>query len=735
MRILIVSNRLPFNVIEKEGELRFQESIGGLTSGLRAYLDPSNPNLSSQLQSLWVGWPGSVIEEKRREELKQKARAEFNAYPVFLPENVVGKYYNGFCNKTIWPLFHYFPSKTVYDESFWTSYKRVNETFCETLLEVIQPNDVVWIHDFHLMLLPNLLREKVPDLPIGFFLHIPYPSFEIFRLLPGRWRREILEGLLGADLIGFHTHEYTQYFLRSLFRILGKDHEMGEILHKNRLVKAGTFPMGIDFQRFYEAPEDPEVQKERKRLQKKTRDCKTILSIDRLDYTKGILNRLQGYEILLDKNPKWRGKINLILIVVPSRTKVELYQQMKKQIDEMVGRINGRFGSIDWTPVLYQYRSLPPRSLVAHYSVSDVALVTPLRDGMNLIAKEYITTLRDQTGVLILSEMAGASQELGEALLINPSNPEEIAEALKEALEMDPEEQKRRSGVMQKRLKEYDVFRWADEFIHNLLAIREEQEKRLASFLDPSLTKELVKDFFKAKKRLIFLDYDGTLVPFHEKPQEARPTEEVINILKKFTDESQNDVVLISGRDRGTLQSWFGSLPLGLIAEHGTWFKEKEKDWEMIKPLSNDWKSQILPLMERYAMRLPGALVEEKEYSLVWHYRGAEPELSSLRAKELIDDLVHFTANIDVQVFQGNKIVEVRNSGVNKGTAGLHWTSKNDSDFILAIGDDGSDEDLFMILPKKAYTIRVGMAHSHAKYCLSKPQEVLQLLEELTKER
>jgi trehalose 6-phosphate synthase/phosphatase len=740
MRIIIVSNRLPFTISRREGKIRFQDSAGGLVSGLRAYLDSLRISSFKKSKYLWVGWPGTSIDKSMRETVKNQAFSEFNSYPVYFSEGIMDKYYHGFSNKTIWPLFHYFPAFTVYDETYWTGYKKVNEIFCDTLMEILEPGDVVWIHDYHLMLLPKLLRERMESLPIGFFLHIPFPSFEIFRLLAARWRKEILEGLLGADLIGFHTHDYVQYFLRSVLRILGYDHLMGEIKLSNRMVQVDTFPIGIDYFKFYNATQSTKVEKEKEKLLK-TKNAiggKIVVSIDRLDYTKGILTRLQGFETFLDLNPKWRGKVILSLIVVPSRTRVEHYQEMKKQIDELVGRINGRFGSIHWTPVLYQYRSLPFTSLAAQYTVSDVALITPLRDGMNLIAKEYIASRRERTGVLILSEMAGTAKELGEALIINPYNREEIAEALLVALEMDQREQKRRISKMQKRLKEYDVLWWADAFIQNILTIKEEQRKRSVKKLGLAARETLVNRYHQAQKRLIFLDYDGTLVPFREKPIEAKPSWDVLRLLKTLTKNPRNEVIVISGRDRSTLWEWMGMLPLSFVAEHGIWIKEKEKDWELIKSLTNDWKTQILPLMEMYSDRLPGSFVEEKEYSLVWHFRGADPELASLRVKELTDDLVHFTANQDLQVTQGSKIVEVRDSGVDKGIAGLHWISKSPSEisknstFILAIGDDRTDEDLFKILPKKAYSIRVGMTSTVARYNLPSYKEVIQLLEDLT---
>ncbi len=731
MRLLVVSNRLPITIIEKEGKLRFKESVGGLVSGLSAYLDSLSGSSFTKSEYIWVGWPGIAVDDKTKEELRLKALTEFHAYPVFLSEKVMEKFYHGFCNKTIWPLFHYFPSYAVYEEDYWLHYKKVNEAFCDAVMEIIKPDDVVWVHDYHLMLLPRLLREKISN-PIGFFLHIPFPSYEIFRLLPEKWRKEMLEGLLGADLIGFHTHDYTQYFLRCALRILGYEHNIGKLILEDHIAKADTFPMGIDFQKFYNAVNSQEVQEERAKLKKTLADFKVILSIDRLDYTKGIINRLQGYEIFLEKNPQWRGKIILVLRVVPSRIGVEQYQQMKKQIDELVGRINGRFGNIYWTPISYQYRFLPFHHLVALYNIADVALITPLRDGMNLIAKEYITTRTDKAGVLILSEMAGASKELGEAIRINPNNREEIADAIKEALEMPLEEQVRRNQIMQNRLKRYDVTKWADDFIQKLLSIREEQKRFNAKLLG-NYSEQLINDFKKAKRRLILLDYDGTLVPFAGHPQMAKPGEELLKILRLLSEDQKTDIVLISGRDKDTLQNWFGTLSIGLVAEHGIWIKKKNENWIMTQPLTSDWKSRIIPILEMYADHLPGAFVEEKEFSIAWHYRAADPELGSIRAKELMDDLVNFTANIDVQVLQGSKVVEVRNAGVNKGTAGLYWISKNDFDFIMAIGDDWTDEDLFKVLPEKSYSIKVGMTPSHARFNLHNYKEVQKLIEDIVK--
>ena len=730
-RIVIVSNRLPFTVVQEGEGIQFIESVGGLATGLRTLLTSPQSSLSQQSELLWVGWPGSTISDDIRDEVRAKALSEFGCCPVFLSEQDLENFYQGFCNETIWPLFHYFPTYARYDEAYWEQYRSVNESFSVTLLEAIRPDDTVWIHDYHLMLLPHLLRKILPKLRIGFFLHIPFPQFEIFRLIPGKWRRGILEGLLGADLIGFHTHDYGEYFLRSVQRILGYGHQMGQLTVGGRRVKVGAFPMGIDFKKFHDAAKLEEVEKERKELEKSHGDSKIVLSVDRQDYSKGILHRLQGFEAMLETNPEWRGKVTLIMLVVPSRIGIADYEGMKKRIEELVGKINGRFGTIGWAPIIYQYRSLPFPSLAAMYAISHVALVTPLRDGMNLVAKEYVATRHDKTGVLVLSEMAGASKELPEALIINPNNRDEIADALKTALEMPCEEQMRRNVIMQNRLRRYDVARWAMDFLAELLSTNPVDEESHVAWLDATVRTKLVEQYRRSVHRLLILDYDGTLVPFAAYPEVAKPTPRMLKILNSLAADSRNELLLATGRDRATLDQWFNGVPIGLAAEHGAWIRERNGDWKIQQSLPLGWKANLLPILEMYADRVPGAFVEEKEFSLVWHYRNANPEQGSVAARELTDHLLVFTASIDLQVLRGNKAVEIRKAGVNKGSAVQQWLAKNDFDFILAAGDDLTDEDMFAVLPPWAYSFRVGTNRTHARFRLPSPVEVLQILAEL----
>ncbi|HVO95748.1 MAG TPA: bifunctional alpha,alpha-trehalose-phosphate synthase (UDP-forming)/trehalose-phosphatase [Terriglobales bacterium] len=734
-RLIIASNRLPFNVKVEGGELSFQPSAGGLVSGLASYLHGTRQTMHLSGEYLWVGWPGTSIDDALKGQLVERARAEFCSYPVFLTEEQMERFYFGFCNATLWPLFHYFTSFTVYEADFWQQYKQINQSFCDALDQVLRPDDVVWVHDYHLLLLPRLLKVRRPNLSLGFFLHIPFPSYEVFRLLPGEWRREILEGMLGADLVGFHTYEYAHHFLQGVLRILGYEHHLGEILSSDHPVKVDTFPMGIDFEKFAAAAVDGEVQREQQQLKSTLADFKLVLSVDRLDYSKGISHRLEGFECFLESYPEYHGKVVLLMVVVPSRIGVRQYDRMKRQIEEMVGKINGRFGRVHWTPVVYQYRNVPFPSLVALYTASDICLVTPLRDGMNLVAKEYVATRTDGSGALVLSEMAGSVKELPEAFIINPNNRAEIAQALKEALETPLDEQKRRNRIMQNRLRRYNVNRWADDFLNGLVSARESHHRIEAALLSASDREEIVRRYRSAARRALFLDYDGTLTPLARYPSMARPDEKKLALLRRLAADPGNDVVVISGRDRQTLDGWFGAVPVGLVGEHGALAKGHDQSWQLVKPLANEWKQQLLPILEIYTDRLPGAFVEEKENSAAWHYRLADPEQAGILAAELIDHLNNLIAKTDLQVIQGNKVVEIRHAGVDKGSAAQQWLAKNKYDFIFAAGDDSTDEDLFRIMPASAVTIRIGIAGTHARYNLRYSSEVIALLESFVGER
>lgn len=726
--MLVISNRLPFSVQRSEGKVELVPSSGGLVSALAGYLEKRKAE-QPELEFIWAGWPGAELNADETEQLRTTAREQHGAYPLSLEPADMDSFYHGFCNGTLWPLFHYFPSYTEFNEQDFETYQRVNQQFCDAIVELARPGDQIWVHDYQLLLLPRLLRERLPSATIGFFLHIPFPSFEVFRQLPTRWRKELIEGVLGADLIGFHTHDYAQHFLHSVFRTLGIEHYLGQLNIGNAIKSVETHPIGIEFSRFSEAASSVEVAEIRTRMAAGLVGRRVIFSVDRLDYSKGILHRLRGFEAFLSMWPEYHGHVTFVMLVVPSREQVARYQRMKQELDELVGQINGRFGSVDWVPIVYQYRSVPFNELVALYNLADVALITPLRDGMNLVAKEYIASKPHGDGVLVLSDMAGAARELGEALQINPNHTREVAEAIREALTMPSDEQARRMRAMQSRVKSYDATRWVDSFLSALKRTKERQGRLATRHLGGNTLARVLDRRRNASRRVLLLDYDGTLVPLAATPAEAVPDRELLDLLRELQTPTQT-VYVISGRDHRSLEEWFRDVPVRLIAEHGAWVRGEDGTFVMPQPLPAKWKEQLRPLIFSYVERVPGSMIEEKDYALVWHYRlAADQELAMQRAKELTDDIVSYTANLDVQVLEGKKAIELRNSGVTKGTAGL--TAISDSpDFVFAAGDDATDEDLFRALPREAVSVCVGGVHSHATYRLNDYQELRAILKQ-----
>jgi trehalose 6-phosphate synthase/phosphatase len=730
MKLFIISNRLPVTFIEENGKYIINKSSGGLVSGISSYLASMNSSSLDKSKYYWVGWPGLSFPEKKQSEIRETL-LDRKLVPVFLNEKTMDKFYFGFCNKTVWPLFHYFPAYTVYDNDMWDNYKFVNEKFCDIICDMVKPNDTIWIHDYHLMLLPSLIRKRISNARIGFFLHIPFPHFEIFRLLPAAWREEILKGMLGADLIGFHTNDYSRYFLGSVLRLLGYDNQMGEIQLDDRIVKVETFQMGIDYANYENLALSDKTNIECNSFKQSFKNQKIILSIDRLDYTKGILNRLRGYQLFLEKNPEWHGKVTMLAVTVPSRIGVEKYYQMKKEIDEIIGKINGIYSTLDWTPIVYQYRSFQEEQLSALYKISDVALITPLRDGMNLISKEYMASRTDNTGVLVLSEMAGASKEMIEAITINPNHIENISDSIKIALEMKKTEQIRRNTAIRKRLKSNDVIKWANNFLLSVYHIKGKQLTFEKKYLDEDIKQNLISDYNKAKRKIIFLDYDGTLVPFRDDPEKAEPDKELLDLLTELAKDSSIHLVIISGRDFKTLDKWFWSIKCSLVAEHGVWIKKRFKKWKIARKLDDKWKWHIIPFLEAYSEMLAGSFYEEKSHSLVWHYRKSDKIYGEMAANELTDSLKNVTARMNLHVLKGHDIVEIRNIDIDKGTGVKDFNPESNYDFIMAIGDDWTDEDMFKALPHTAYTIKVGMAKSYSKFNVYNYNEARNLLKDL----
>jgi trehalose 6-phosphate synthase/phosphatase len=677
-----------------------------------------------------VGWAGGFEGEAGEERISGAARSA-GAVPVALPRDLHGRFYGGFSNRTLWPLCHTFPSFVHLEEGEWDAYRAVNLAFRDAVLRALRPGDAVWVHDFHLMLLPALLRERSPDLPVAYFHHVPFPSFDVLRVLPDPWARALVAGVLRADVAGFQTYDDVRAFLRAAERLLGVESEGGTVTERGRVSLVDAFPIGVDFARWDAAGDDEEVAAEARRLRPSLAARRVVISVDRLDYTKGILNRLLAFERLLEHRPGWRRHVSLVVVAVPSRVEVEAYRRMRTQIEEAVGRVNGRYGDLSWTPIVYQYRALDFPALAALYQRADVALVTPLRDGMNLVAKEFLAARRDEDGVLVLSDTVGAARELGEAILVNPFHVDGLADALDRALRMPRRERRRRSRHMRTRLARFDVVRWGSEQLTRLADANARTRALRARSLPEAECRCLAAAWRSAARRLLLLDYDGTLVAFTNDPDEAVPDRGLLDVLARLAADERAEVVVVSGRDAGTLERWFEGIPLALVAEHGACMRTAGGAWSDGSGLDPAAKRRVQEIMDVFADRLPGAFVEPKEYSIAWHWRAADPVVGEARARELAEALAALRLGREIQTVVGKRVVEVRGAEAHKGAAARRWLREGKWGIVVAAGDDTTDEDLFAALPDTAWTLRVGPGQSRARFNVDGPDALRRVLEDL----
>lgn len=723
--LIIVSNRLPTSVKKVDGKLVFFPSIGGLATGLANY--------TKNKKNKWIGWPGIAsdeLSERDRQRISEEL-AKDNCYPVFLTQKQIDEFYNGYCNSILWPLFH---DNEISEESlanegrWWRSYQRINELFAETVFALSNVDDTIWVHDYQLLVLPAMLRQTRPYNRVGFFLHIPFPAAQKFQRLEAG--EAILAGMLGANLVGLHVASYVQNFLETV-----KAYDLGitgarKVLLPDRAIRVTDFPLGIDYAKYVEARKSSAVRRELAKLLITYQGLRVILTVDRLDPSKGLVERLEAYRELLRQNPELIGEVVLVMQVMPSRLDVKEYSDLRVQLENLVYDINEEFRIPGWIPVDYIFKALPFARVTALYSRADVAFIAPLRDGMNLVAKEYLASKPYQQGVLVLSKTAGAAEELKDAVMVDPSKQTSLVRGLTKALNMQPKELKRRVRKMQRQLEDSDVHVWANKFTKAL-----KQDIRLqpsTTLLPANKFAEVLKPFKTARHPLILLDYDGVLEPFHHNPKNAEPP---TNLKKLLVDLSEHaHVVIISGRSKAELQEWFGELSLSLVAEHGAFSRKNgNKSWRShYKANRPEWREEVATLLARYAAKTPGAMVETKEASLVWHYRNAQPYASQKYLVVLRKLLKPIAIRYGLDVAMGNKILEVRPASINKGAAALSWIKPN-TDFLLAVGDDYTDEFMFSMLPPSALTIKVGSGRTVARYRMKDVETVLSLLKKLSK--
>ena len=732
-RLLVVSNRLPLTLRKAEdGHWTTERSSGGLASAMNPILRDNGGD--------WIGWAGSSGEEdqEERNSVLQEWAQKDQCFAVELPAEIAKGFYEGYSNQTLWPVFHNFPSQLKFDAKDWQAYIEANRIFCRAVVDRYKQGDLVWVHDYQLMLLPQMLRAELPDAAIGFFLHIPFPSSEIFPILPRR--EELLQGLLGADLVAFQTHGHLQQFRAALLRVLGLESKIAEVAVGGRPIRLEAHPIGIAPEQYTDLLNRDETTAQlHAEWAARYRGRRVLLAVDRLDYTKGIPERLRAFAHLLRSSSELREKVVLIQVAVPTREGIETYQDLRTEVNQLVGEINGKLGTPGWTPVVYINRSIERAELVALYQLADVCWVGSLRDGMNLVAKEYVACKAEGDGVLVLSEFAGAAAEMGEALLINPFDEERTALSIERALTLDEDERRRRMEHLHSRILHNNVFRWGERFLASLEDAVSERGRYSDTQPKRLRTTEVLDAYRRASRRLLMIDYDGTLVPFAGQPWQAVPPPVVMRLLTSLAAEPHNCVAVTSGRTAENLNRWFGAIKgLWLIAEHGAEVKSPlEASWEPLRSeVSTDWKSTVMPILEHFVDRTPGSFVEEKKYGVVWHYRMAEPEFGAWLANELVSMLEAMLAETDLRAFRGDKVVEVKPVWANKGEALDRLLAVLSSpDFLFAAGDDRTDEDLFEHMPTEAWTVHIGPGATRAAFVLPDFESLRRVLEMFTKEK
>eukprot|EP01132_Coremiostelium_polycephalum_P002771 gene2771-3445_t len=767
-RIIVASNTLPISVSREadDGESPQGASSSSLSSSMDLSSSSNGTTLPIKISTepfpiesalnclmnkgdikdyVWVGWPHCEVQEEEIPAHSEAIKAHSpNFVPIFLDSKLISNHYKGFCKNGLWSLLHYQLNFVRLESEWWDSYVQVNQMFADKIAEIWKPGDYIWVHDYHLMLLPHMLRQVLPkDAAIGFFFHAPFPSYELFRILPNR--KEMLRGILGSNLIGFQSFEYLRHFRSSCARLLDL-----EVLPKGLemttekysiFVKLQVYPIGVDYTDFVNNLNLPIVSNRVQKLREIFKGKRVIVARDRLDQIEGVPRKLEVIETLLSEHPEYQGKLVFIQIYEPTVEENEETEEQKclhRTVNEMVGRINGRFGKLNFNPIEYINRKIAYEELSALYKLADIALITPIRDGMNLTSHEYVVCQKDTHGVLILSEFTGAARCLGGSIIVNPFSKKEMTSAIIEALNMKKEDRRLKHQINYNYVLANTSSFWAKRFLWDLLEmmLSEAKESKVPLVDIPTV----ISHFDHSKKRVLLLDYDGTLTPLVRHPNLAIPSKQLIESLLALCKDPRNDIYVISGRDRVSLENWLGQIPVGLSCEHGGFFRPpgENQQWVENPKAETSWKENVLSIMQDFEDRTPGSFVEHKQINLTWHYRNADPDYGKYQARELVAQL-HAVANkFPLDILVGKKAIEVKPIGINKGEIVKTILHKCDTaDFILCIGDDKTDEDMFKALidSEKSITIKVTSdkkESTKAKSTIEDCKDVINLLSRLS---
>ncbi|KAL3643106.1 putative alpha,alpha-trehalose-phosphate synthase [UDP-forming] 11 [Castilleja foliolosa] len=771
-RIIIVANQLPLKASQVSKKWSFDWDKDALVLQLK-------DGFPQDVEIVYVGSLNVEIDPVDQDDVAQLLLDKFKCVPTFLPSDLIDKFYHGACKHYLWPLFHYMlpltPSHGVrFDKSTWQAYVSANKIFADKVMEVINPDDdYVWVHDYHLMVLPTFLRRRYHRVKLGFFLHCPFPSSEIYRTLPVR--EEILRALLNCDLVGFQTFDYARHFLSCCSRMLGLDYQSKRgyigLEYYGRTVSIRILPMGIHMGSIQSIMSLPDTSDKVKELNRRYDGKIVLLGVDDMDMFKGISLKFMAFGQLLDENPQYRGKVVLVQIMNSPRSQGKDIRDVQNETHRVAGEINQKYGNSGYKPIVCVNGPVSFQDKVAYYAISECVVVNAVRDGMNLVPYKY-TVSRQGAGnsetlkksVIIVSEFIGCSPSLSGAIRVNPWNIDSVSNAMVLGLTMSDSEKALRHEKHYKFITSHDVAYWARSFDQDLeRACADHYSKRCWGIgfglksrvvaLGPNFRKlsveHIVSAYKTTKSRLILLDYDGTMMP--QDRVDKSPSPEVISVLNSLCKDPKNIVFIVSGRGKDSLGKWFDQWDnLGLSAEHGYFTRwTKNSEWECCRlAVDLDWKKIVLPIMEHYTEATDGSSIEQKESALVWHHQEADPDFGLWQAKELLDHLESVLANEPVVVKNGNQIVEVKPQGVSKGLVvrNIMETMRNtgkQADFVLCIGDDRSDEEMFEVisssvadrsLPDSAevFACTVGQKPSMAKYYLDDTFEVMNMLEGLS---